>query len=194
MSETYRTIVADPPWHYEGFAGSVGYGGKFAGREGLARVQVKPLPYPSMSLAEIAALPVADLAERDAWLFLWTTNRYLPESFGIVRAWGFTYAQMIVWHKTSNVPPFGGTFSENRAEYLLVCRVGRPSILARWPSTVIAAPKPNDLHSRKPDVFLDLIEGSTQEPRVELFARRQRLGWETWGNEALEHVSLKGAP
>ena len=101
---------------------------------------------------------------------------------------------MIVWHKTSNVPPFGGTFSENRAEYLLVCRVGRPSILARWPSTVIAAPKPNDLHSRKPDVFLDLIEGSTQEPRVELFARRQRLGWETWGNEALEHVSLKGAP
>jgi len=129
----YATIVADPPWHYEGFAGSVGYGGKFAGQEGLARVKVKPLPYPSMSLAEIEALPVRELAEKDAWLFCWTTNRYLHDAFHVIESWGFKYAQTLVWRKTSNVPPFAGTFSSNRAEFLIACRRGRPPILARWP-------------------------------------------------------------
>lgn len=186
----YRTIVADPPWHYDGFAGSVGRGGHFAGRDEQVRVKVKPLPYPSMTVAEIEALPIAAIADKDAWLFLWTTNRYLHDGFHVAEAWGFTYAQALVWSKTSNVPPFGGTFCENRAEYLLACRRGRPPILSRWPSTVIEAPKPNDLHSRKPDVFLDLVESSSDGPRVELFARRQRLGWDTWGNEALPHVEL----
>lgn len=140
-SVRYSTIVADPPWYYEGFAGSIGRGGYFAGQEGQARVQVKPLPYPSMSVAEIEELPVAELAASDCWLFCWTTNR-------------------------------------------------SPSVLTRWPSSVIAAPKPNDQHSRKPDVFLDLIEQSTEEPRIELFSRRARFGWSTWGNEALEGEEL----
>lgn len=193
MSGLYRTIVADPPWHYDGFAGSIGRGGRFAGRDGLASVQVKPLPYQSMTLSAIRALAVADLADASAWLFLWTTNRYLPDAFDVAEAWGFTYAQTLVWHKTSNVPPFGGTFSENRAEYLLACRRGSPRRVSRWPSTVIAAPKPNDQHSRKPDVFLDLIEASTEGPRVELFSRRARFGWDTWGDEALGGTALDAA-
>jgi len=186
----YRTIVADPPWHYDGYANGLGRGGFFAGRKEQAPVQTKPFPYPTMTVDEIAALPIAELAGSNCWLFLWTTNRYLHDAFHIAEAWGFKYAQTLVWHKTSNVSPYGGTFSSNHAEHLLACRRGRPPILSRWPSTVIAAPKPNDRHSRKPDAFLDLIEGSTEPPRVELFARRQRLGWDTWGNEALGHVEM----
>src|SRR3990167_7921790 len=66
----YRTIVVDPPWDYTGttFREGAGHGKKYANRE---------LPYPSMTLAEIAALPVADWAADDAVLFLWTTSRYL---------------------------------------------------------------------------------------------------------------------
>jgi N6-adenosine-specific RNA methylase IME4 len=161
----YRTIVADPPWDYgqdaQRWPGSLGRGGHFAGEASRVAVDRKPIPYGALTLSEIAALPVAKLAEPDAWLFLWTTNRHLHDAFHIAEAWGFAYAQTLVWHKTSNVPPFGGSFSPNRAEYLLACRRGRPPILKRWPSTVIAAPKPNDQHSRKPDVFLDLIETSS---------------------------------
>lgn len=181
----YRTIVVDPPWHYERFAGSVGYGGKFAGRDELAAVQIKALPYASMTLDEIAALPIVDLADRDCWLFLWTTNRYLFDAKRIAIGWEFRYAQTIVWRKTSNVPPFGGTFGPNHAEFLLACRRGAPKVRARWPASVVEAPKPNGEHSRKPEVFLDLIEQSTDEPRVELFARRARFGWDYWGDESL---------
>jgi N6-adenosine-specific RNA methylase IME4 len=186
----YRTIVADPPWHYDGYANGLGRGGWFAGQTERARVQVKPLPYPTLTVAEIAALPVRELAEPNCWLFLWTTNRYLHDAFHVVEAWGFRYAQALVWSKTSNVSPFGGTFGPNRAEHLLACRRGSPPINKRWASSLVSAPKPNDSHSRKPDVFLDLIEETGDGPRVELFARRQRLGWDTWGNEALEHVEL----
>jgi N6-adenosine-specific RNA methylase IME4 len=179
----YRTIVADPPWYYEGFAGSVGYGGRFAGREGKARVKVKPLPYPSMTVEEIRALPVSSLAAKDARLFLWTTNRYLREALSIMETWGFEYAQQLVWSKTGNVPPFGGSVAPNFAEFLLVGRRGGVPVVARWPRSVIEAKKPNRDHSRKPEVFLDLAETVSPGPYLELFARRRRLGWDSWGNE-----------
>ena len=44
--------------------------------------------------------------------------------------------------------------------------------------------------SAKPEAFIDLVEQVSPGPYLELFARRQRLGWDTWGNEALEHVEL----
>jgi N6-adenosine-specific RNA methylase IME4 len=84
--------------------------------------------------------------------------------------------------------PVGGSIAPNHAEYLLVARRGVPKLLERLPSSVIHAPKGD--HSAKPEVFLDLIEQASPPPRLELFARRQRLGWDTWGDEALEHVAL----
>lgn len=176
----YRTIVADPPWDYEGFA---------TAPAGERKRGLKPkhaaLPYGAMDLEAIRSLPVSDLASADCRLFLWTTNRYLPASFGVAEAWGFTYAQALVWHKTGNPSPFGGSVAPIHAEFLIVAKRGNVEVLDRWPSSVIAANKPRDEHSRKPDVFLDLVERVSPGPYVELFARRARFGWDYWGDQSL---------
>jgi N6-adenosine-specific RNA methylase IME4 len=183
----YRTIVADPPWEYSEFAirgPRLKSGGP---RTGIR--QRRPLPYPSLSIREIAALPVSALAESDCRVFLWTTNRYLPDSFSILGAWGFRYTQTLVWHKPHvNLP---ASIAPNSAEFIVVGVKGKPVRLTAWASGVITdGLGGRTRHSTKPDVFLDLIEQSSPGPYVELFARSQRLGWDTWGDEALEHVAL----
>lgn len=190
----YRTIVADPPWRYEEF---VGFSGPRPGADenGVRPIPTvrrsRPLPYPSLTVNEIAALPVADMAERDGWLWLWTTNRYLPDAFPIIAAWGFRYAAQVVWKKGNGVSPFSQSpiSAITDAEFLLVARRGNAKRIGRLPGLVIEAPR-GGKHSKKPELFLDLIETVTPGPYLELFARRQRLGWDTWGNEALNHVTL----
>lgn len=186
----YATIVADPPWDIG--SGPSHAGGRFSlGRGNHVK---KPLPYPSMSVAKIGGLPVADLADRDCRCFLWTINRYLPAAFEILAAWGFEYRQTLVWFKSASASPFPGHIAPNHAEYILVGVVGSPARLSVMPSSVFAIPARSGgggrRHSRKPEVFLDWIEASSPEPRLELFARRQRFGWDTWGNEALGHVEM----
>lgn len=186
----YRTIVADPPWEQGDYPTHLG-GDRLAGRGGVAR---PALPYPSMTIAEICALPVGDLADRDCRLFLWTTNRYLPDSFAVCEAWGFRYRQMLVWHKNVNGSPFVASVAPNHAEYLLVAIKGKPARTGAFPSSVLGVPSGcgggGRRHSAKPEMFLDHIEAVSPGPYVELFARRQRFGWDTWGNQALEHVDL----
>jgi N6-adenosine-specific RNA methylase IME4 len=177
----YRTIVADPPWAYEGFC-------THPHAQPINRA--KPLPYTAMTIEAIKALPVADLAANACRLFLWTTNRYLPDAFDVVKAWGFGYTQALVWHKTGNPSPFGGSVAPNHAEFLLVAKRGSVEVVDRWPTSVIAANKPRDEHSRKPDVFLDLVERVSPGPYLELFARRRRFGWGAWGDEIDSDVHL----
>jgi N6-adenosine-specific RNA methylase IME4 len=156
---------------------------------------IKPLPYNLMTLEQIRTLPVRGLAAPDgARLFLWTTNRYLPEAFVVIAAWGFTYKQTLVWHKTGNPSPFGGSVAPNHAEFLLVAQRGEVPVVNRLKSSVIAVNKPTNAHSKKPDLFLDLVQQVSPGPYLELFARSQRLGWHTWGDEALKHVTLECRP
>jgi N6-adenosine-specific RNA methylase IME4 len=192
----YRTIVADPPWEYpEGFAHATDRPHKQERERGefvqtFSRV---PLPYPSLGLGQIETLPVADLADKDCRLFLWTTNRWLPAALNVVTAWGFVYRQMVVWDKRPNVNPMSGSVAPNSAEFLLVAVRGKPARSKMWASSIVQARKARSVHSTKPDVFLDLVEQVSPGPYLEMFARRNRLGWDTWGNEALEHVDLGGA-
>ncbi len=186
----YRTIVADPPWHYDGFVTSIDDGRASGVRSGAT---TKALPYPSMTLGQMADLPVADLAQRDAFLFMWTTNSYLPSAFWLTQAWGFSYRQVIVWDKGSSMSPLGGAITPNASEYLLYARRGAPKLAGRWDGgTVVRANKGSQpgTHSRKPDVFLDLVETVCPGPYLEMFARRTRLGWDTWGNQSLNHVEM----
>ena len=188
MSGKYRTIVADPPWAYEGFATAPG-GER---RRGLPP-KVGALPYGAMTVENIQGLPVAQLADSTgARVFMWTTNRYLPESFGVLDTWGFAYAQTLTWHKTGNPSPFGGSVAPIHAEFLLVATRGKVPVIERWPTSVVAANKPRDEHSRKPDVFLDIIERVSPGPYLELFARRARFGWDYAGDGSLGTVELPG--
>jgi len=182
-SVKYRTIVADPPWEIGALPNiRIPQGVIHDGRP-------DPMPYACMSLDDLAALPVRDLAERRAHLYLWTINSYLEDAYEIARLWGFKPTTLLVWAKTplgSGAP--GGTWSSN-TEYILFCRRGLLATTAsydtrwfNWPRTTV--------HSKKPEAFLDMVEATSPGPYLEMFARRQRLGWDTWGNEALKHVEL----
>ena len=175
----YRTIVADPPWAYDDVKWpSFTHGGTGPRKE-------KDMPYATMSVEQIAALPVARMADRDSRLFIWTTNRYLRQTFDVIDAWGFTYVQTLIWRKTGNPSPFSGSVAPQHHEFLLVGKRGAPEILEKLTTSVIDAPAAIFGHSAKPECFLDLIEQVSPEPRVELFARRARMfGWDYWGNES----------
>ena len=172
LNPPYATIVADPPWHYD----AAPVGGGTPGTYGVA----KAFPYSTMTVDEVCALPVGELAAPDAVLWLWTTNRYLPESFRVVSAWGFSYRQTLVWGKNNPMPV--GAVAPSAAEFLLAAKRGKPAMSWCWPSSVIITPRPSvRVHSVKPDSFRDFIEQSSPGPYVELFCRSPRLGWDSWG-------------
>lgn len=140
-----------------------------------------------LSASEICALAVRDVIDRDAHLYLWTINSHLTDAYEVVRSWGFKPSQLLVWCKK----PRGivvGTFTSS-TEFILFARRGSLTARQRIDSTWFLWPRSNT-HSRKPDAFYDLVEHVSPGPYLELFARRQRLGWDTWGNEALEHVEM----
>lgn len=183
----YRTIVADPPWPYKSWPiGRIPRGAEFDGRR-------TPIKYATMSVAQIAALPVSDLADGGGChVYLWTTNRYLDEAFDVMRAWGVrNRPQTLIWCKTPMGLGPGGTFAQN-AEFILFGRIAQLRHLRRVESVWFTWPR-TAAHSKKPDAFLDLVEQVSPGPYLELFARRQRLGWDSWGNEALCHVDLEAA-
>lgn len=176
--------MADPPWDYEGFFSINRTVGKWSEKV------TKPLPYTSMSVEEIKALPVGDLAHPEgAFLWLWTTNRYLRDGFDVMTAWGFEYRQAIVWHKV-NGPPFAASVAPNHAEYLLFGRRGRATLSGRLDTSVFSFRHNAKVHSRKPEGFLDLIEQVSPGPYAELFSRRARFGWDyPIGDQALGGVA-----
>lgn len=110
----YRTIVADPPWPIGDFP-------EWASGKGGSRIST---PYSTMTLDEIAGLPVEGLADHldgDAHLYLWTTTRFLETSFRVARSWGFEYSATLVWCKATIGTGLGGTWPNN-VEFVLYCR------------------------------------------------------------------------
>lgn len=178
----YKTIVADPPWDYGArMTGGLGYNRPAKGKP----MKAADMPYPTMSVDEIAALPVAELAEDAAHLYLWTTQTYLRDTYRVLDAWGFKQGAILVWAK----PPKGvcGTYVCS-VEFCIFARRGSLEAKRRQIGTCYNWPRSH--HSAKPEAFQDMVESVSPGPYLELFARRNRLGWDTWGNEALNHVEL----
>lgn len=169
LNPPYATIVADPPWHYDERV--IEYG------RGNGAIS-KPMPYSTMSLEEVTALPVGELAALNAHLYLWTTNRYLEATYDIARSWGFDPRQTLVWCKPPHGLGPGGAFA-NTAEFVVFARRGTLAALERAPSTWWVWNRGS--HSTKPAGFLDVVERVSPAPRIELFARAPRLGWDSWG-------------
>jgi N6-adenosine-specific RNA methylase IME4 len=179
LTPPYGTIVIDPPWQYNVTKGLPTNGYKPSTAEAH---------YSTMTMAEVAALPVGDLATTDAHLYMWVTN---PRLFGdrndrgwsplaIAEAWGFEYKTLLTWAKTGSLGM--GWWFRGATEHVLFCaRPGAPSIGAalREPNLFTA---PRRRHSEKPGVFFDLVERVSPGPRAELFARQPRLGWDSWGH------------
>jgi N6-adenosine-specific RNA methylase IME4 len=193
----YRTIVADPPWDYGG-DGPKPYQrtGRYAGGHSpLSGAGTKSVRYGAMSLDALRTLDVP--AADDAHLYLWTTNAFMVEAHDIARAWGFAPKSILTWCKTHQDDPARvsmklGYYFRGATEHVLFCVRGSLPLQTReglptgflWPRTP---------HSVKPEAFYDLVEVASPGPRLEMFSRRARLGWDTWGDEALGHVEFGGA-
>ncbi len=159
----FRVIYVDPPWPYDN-----------SGFEQSAEGQ-----YPTMSLEAIRGLPVAELATDESALFLWATSPFLSDAMQVIQAWGATYKASLVWDKGRG--PGLGWFADTHHELLLVATwAGNLHPLYRPPSVQRFAPLS---HSTKPDEWRALVEAMYGGPYVELFARSERPGWTTWGNE-----------
>jgi N6-adenosine-specific RNA methylase IME4 len=172
---SYRTVVADPPWpsiHQR----STYHRGK------------PERHYPTMPVADITALPVGDLADADAHLWIWGVNRLLGSAYDVARAWGFEPMTLITWCKNG---PGMGYYVRNNTEHCLLATRGKPMVPAR------AAPSswytwPRGSHSRKPEEFYRLVADISPGPYLELFARWHRPGWDAWGNRIGSDVTIDG--
>jgi len=163
----YRCIVIDPPWPM-----------KRIERE-VRPNQPQELDYPVMTLAEIEALPIASLAdESGCHVYLWTTHKYLPAALGLFESWGVKYQCLMTWVKPTGMTPYSWMYN---TEHVLFGRIG--SLRLDRLGLKLAFSAPAVRHSQKPDVFYELAAEASPEPRLELFARREREGFTVWGNE-----------
>jgi N6-adenosine-specific RNA methylase IME4 len=160
---TFRVVVADPPWQY----------GNKATR-GAAEDH-----YATMTIEELCALDVESHLADDAHLYLWVTNGFLREGFDVMAAWGFDYKTCLTWVK----PQMGmGNYFRSSTEHVLFGLRG--SLKTQDRSLMNWFEAPRGRHSAKPDLFYDIVEKASPGPYFEMFARRRRLGWAGWGNEA----------
>lgn len=173
----FRTIYADPPWQFQNRTGKVAPEHKRLSR------------YATMTLDDIKALPVADIADAKSHLYLWVPNALLPDGLAVMRAWGFEYKTNIVWEKVRHDgQPDGrgvGFYFRNVTEILLFGIRGRDNRTlppARSQVNLLRTVKRE--HSRKPDEMIPLIESCSPGPYLEMFARGDREGWAMWGNQA----------
>jgi len=179
----YSVILADPPWEYRVWSK------KGAGRSAENH-------YPTMNLADISALPVADLADTDCALFLWVTFPLLPDAFKVVEAWGMKYKSVaFVWAKTlrkSDGWHIGmGHYTRANAEICLLATNGSPKRVSKSVRQLIVSPV--EEHSKKPDETRSrIVQLFGDIPRIELFARQRADGWDAWGNEVETNIILKG--
>ena len=184
----YRTIVADPPWPY-GSGQPLGvHTLKVDGTVALG-VSSKSL-YGQMSIAEL--LDVRPPADDDAHLYLWTTNAFMCEAHEVARAWGFAPKTILTWVKTQEdgSPSMKtGYYFRGATEHIVFAVRGSQRLLMTdgLPTAFLWPRLP---HSVKPDAFYDLVESASPGPYLELFARRNRLGWDTWGNECRCDVEM----
>ncbi len=173
----FATVLADPPWRFQNATGK------------MAPEHRRLSRYGTLSLEEIKALPVANLAAEPSHLYLWVPNALLAEGLEVMAAWGFTYKSNIVWHKIrKDGGPDGrgvGFYFRNVTELVLFGIRGknaRTLAPGRRQVNFIASRKRE--HSKKPDELYPIIEACSPGPFVELFARGARPGWKAWGDQA----------
>ena len=173
----FSAILADPPWQFQNKTGKVAPEHKRLSR------------YGTMTLDNIASLPVCEVAAPTSHLYLWVPNALLPDGLRVMEAWGFKYKSNIVWHKVRKDGGSDGRgvgfYFRNVTELLLFGVRGKNARTldpGRTQVNYLATRKRE--HSRKPDEQYALVEACSPGPYLEMFARGTRKGWTMWGNQA----------
>ena len=175
--QRFATILADPPWRFQNRTGK------------MAPEHRRLSRYDTMTLEDIAGLPVPRLAAERAHLYLWVPNALLAEGLRVLEAWGFTYKTNIVWHKIrKDGGPDGrgvGFYFRNVTELVLFGVRGKDiRTLAPGRRQVNIVKTRKREHSRKPDELYGIIQECSPGPYLELFARGTRAGWTSWGTQS----------
>ena len=175
-AKSYFCLVVDPPWYYD-----------LRKDDETHRNRIN---YPPMQTEEIVALPIPALGDcSGSVLWLWTTNNHMPDAYRCLEHWGYEHKTILTWEKVSKAgnPHIGtGHWLRNNTEHCLLAVKGKvASFLSQGlltnQSTTLRARRRE--HSRKPADFYELVEQLCPSPKLELFARESRPGWETWGNQ-----------
>jgi len=162
----YRAIVIDPPWPVQ----------KMLRTE---RPNQDVFDYPTMTIDEIARLPVMDLADpAGCHIYLWVTHRFVPKGFWLFGKWGVQYECLMTWRKNVGFTPFSWMYS---TEHVLFGRIGHLGVERKGLRLDFEAKVTR--HSAKPETFYERVVQASPGPRLELFARVERPGFEVWGNE-----------
>lgn len=172
----YQTIVVDPPWP-------------------MKKIQREERPnqaewdYPKMTIEEIMALPIEAIAdENGCHLYLWTTQKYLPNALNIVAVWGFKYQCIMTWVKNVGMTPFSWMYS---TEHVVFATKGSLELLKKGLRLDFNG-KVRE-HSRKPDEFYTRVSEASPGPRIDYFSREAREGFEQYGNESDKFQKGPGA-
>lgn len=164
-------ICADPAWKFK-----AGMNARHAGAK-----------YQLMTLEEIEAMPIRDIAAKDSWVYLWATEPMREMAHGVLRAWGAKYVTSGVWVKRTKHGKLGfgtGFVLRSSHEPWLIAKFGRPPILFRNHRSVIEAPLGG--HSEKPQECYDDFARrvAPDAPKLDLFSRQTRPGgWVAFGNQ-----------
>ena len=178
----YNIIYADPPWSISATAQ-------------IPSGRPNTRPYVAMRMTDIYSLPISELADKDAVLFLWCTSPLLPEAMYCMKAWGFEYKCVaFTWVKKckTKVGWFWGMgwWTRSNPEFCLLGTKGNPKRVSASVHSVIDDPVGE--HSKKPATVRDrIVELCGDIPRVELFARQKTAGWSVWGNELENDIDME---
>lgn len=171
--QRYGVILADPPWRFEPYSRETGMD------------RAADNHYPTMTIADIKALDVP--AADDCILFLWATGAMLPEALETMADWGFEYKTNFVWEKDRIGT---GYWNRNKHELLLIGTKGDVPAPAPGDQFDSVFPAPVGPHSRKPERAAEMVEAMFPNlPKLEMFSRRARPNWDSWGAEAEVPVS-----
>jgi N6-adenosine-specific RNA methylase IME4/ParB-like chromosome segregation protein Spo0J len=166
-TKLYNVIYADPPWQFEPYSRDTGMD------------RAADNHYPTMTVDEIGNIGVP--AAADCVLFLWVTVPFLEHGFTVIKKWGFDYKSACAWHKPI---PATGFWFRNQLELQLVGMRGSMPAPAPGEQPPQVLTEPAGKHSEKPAAFAEMIEAMFPNvPKLEMFARSSRLGFDTWGNE-----------
>ena len=188
-SRRYAVILADPPWQTVLWSGATRTPTQKAGTD----------HYATMSLEALSAIPVAEITLPDAVLAMWTIGSHLDQALALGQAWGFAITtDVFYWLKQRRIrpdqldlltadiapAPIGmGKYTRKQIEPCLLFKRGKGvRVCSHAVPQLIVAPKRE--HSRKPEEQYPALEALFGDvPRIELFARTTRPGWDAWGNE-----------
>jgi len=170
----YQVIYADPPWSYKNK------------KTGGSMVSGSEAKYPTMTLEEICAMKIP--SDKNSVLFLWATVPLLPEAFKVMDAWGYKYKTMLTWRKVMSLGM--GFWWRGQCEHLLFGVKGNVKAFRMQEINFIQAKV--EKHSKKPHAFRELIERATPHMpnKLEMFAREQPEGWDVFGNECEQSITL----